>query len=84
MENKTDNKADNKTDNKINMWTEIGKTAGELYLEFKNKGAFSLMKASESSKSDSNVVVMALGWLAREGKLEVKKTKRAYEMKIVD
>lgn len=76
-------KKENKTE-KIDMWAEIGQTAGEIYNTYKGKGEFSLMKAGEASKSDSNVVAMALGWLAREGKLEVKKTKRAYEMKILD
>jgi len=83
MESKTE-KMESKTENKIDMWAEIGKTAGEVYRGFKDKGTFSLVNAIEVSKSDSNVVLMALGWLAREGKIEIKKTRKAYEMKITN
>lgn len=68
----------------MDIWTEIGKAAGEVYEAFKGKGKVPLNATQKISKSDSTIVLMAIGWLAREGKAEVTKGKTSYEIKILD
>lgn len=59
------------------MLDEIGKTAGEIwhYLE-KNEEA-SVGKLIQELKQTDRMILLGLGWLAREGKLKIEKRQRA-------
>lgn len=52
----------------------IGATAGKVWSELGNRGQTSLRSLSKHVGSDAATTQMAVGWLAREGKvrLEVK------------
>ncbi|ENN96074.1 hypothetical protein J422_04363 [Methanocaldococcus villosus KIN24-T80] len=52
-----------------NMWAKIGETAGAIYNLLKEKGDMSLSKLENSLRKkgyNSNIIKMAVGWLARK------------------
>jgi hypothetical protein len=55
---------------------QIGETAGEVWKSLENHGPMSLAKLVERVGGNRDVVMQAIGWLAREDKLEVSETKR--------
>jgi len=50
--------------------TEIGFIAGDIYKLLKEKGPLSLKEILSSLKAEQTIAVMAVGWLAREDKIE--------------
>ena len=56
---------------------EIGETAGEVWKALHKHGSMSVAKLVERIGGNRDVVMQAVGWLAREGKLEISETKRA-------
>jgi Winged helix-turn-helix domain (DUF2582) len=55
---------------------EIGETAGTIWQALNENGAMSIAKLVERIGGNRDVVMQAVGWLAREGKLEISETKR--------
>jgi hypothetical protein len=55
---------------------EIGETAGTVWQVLNKHGAMSVAKLVERIGGNRDVVMQAVGWLAREGKLEISETKR--------
>ncbi|AEF97262.1 Protein of unknown function DUF2582 [Methanotorris igneus Kol 5] len=55
------------------MWAKIGETAGRVYhlLEEGEKNLSSLTKILRREGHNTNLVIMAIGWLAREDKINV-------------
>ena len=51
------------------MIHQIGNTAGNLWLLLKNRGEISVSQLPKMMEEKSIVVHQALGWLAREGKI---------------
>ncbi len=49
------------------MITEIGIAAGDIWHYLDEKGAATLDELVRSVKKDRNLLLMSLGWLAREG-----------------
>lgn len=49
---------------------EIGFVAGDIYKLLKEKGSLTLKEIISSIKAEQTTAVMALGWLAREDKIE--------------
>jgi hypothetical protein len=47
----------------------IGVTAGEIWLLLGEKGETSIPQLIQLLKEDDSIVYQALGWLAREGKI---------------
>ena len=57
----------------------IGVMAGKIWLLLGEKGETSILQLTQLLKEDSAIVYQALGWLAREGKIEsVMKGKTEY------
>jgi len=57
----------------------VGVTAGKIWLLLGEKGETSIPQIIQLLKEDSAIVYQALGWLAREGKIEsVMKGKTEY------
>ena len=56
----------------MELWGEIGSTAGTIYTNFAGKGEIKLSQVEKKVKSKASVE-MALGWLAREGKARISK-----------
>jgi hypothetical protein len=55
---------------------QIGETAGAVWKSLDKHGAMSLAKLVERVGGNRDVVMQAIGWLAREDKLEMSETKR--------
>ena len=55
---------------------QIGETAGAVWKILSENGPQSLAKVVERVGGNRDLVMQAIGWLAREGKLEVTETKR--------
>lgn len=66
----------------IDLWGDIGKTAGEIYVNFVGKGEVKLSDAKKKV-SKKELFEMAVGWLAREGKIQVLKKGKDIKIKIL-
>jgi hypothetical protein len=55
---------------------QIGETAGDVWKSLDKHGPMSLAKLVERVGGNRDVVMQAIGWLAREDKLEMSETKR--------
>ncbi len=58
------------------MIYEIGETAGQVWKFLDQKGEADLNQLKKGIKADPNLILQALGWLAREDKLHVEKKGR--------
>lgn len=58
------------------MIYEIGETAGQVWKFLDQKGEANLNQLKKGIKADPNLILQALGWLAREDKLHVEKKGR--------
>lgn len=57
--------------------TEIGETAGLVWNTLNKSGPLSLAKLVKKLAIPRDLVMQALGWLAREGKIDVKEERRS-------
>ncbi len=55
---------------------QIGETAGAIWRTLHENGPQSLAKIVERVGGNRDLVMQGLGWLAREGKLDIAETKR--------
>ena len=55
---------------------QIGETAGAIWHALNENGSLSYAKLVEQVGGNRDVVMQAVGWLAREGKVEITETKR--------
>jgi hypothetical protein len=55
---------------------QIGETAGAVWHALRKHGPLSLAKLVETVGANRDVVMQAIGWLAREDKLDLTETKR--------
>jgi Winged helix-turn-helix domain (DUF2582) len=55
---------------------QIGETAGSVWHALNEHGPLSVAKIVERVGGNRDVVMQAVGWLAREGKVEISETKR--------
>ena len=55
---------------------EIGETAGQVWQALHKHGSMSVAKLVEHVGGNRDVLMQAVGWLAREGKLDISETKR--------
>lgn len=64
------------------MITEIGIVAGEIwsYLEKYNETTFE--KLQEATGRERDLIIMGLGWLAREGHIILEKKDESYTIKL--
>lgn len=59
------------------MFDEIGKTAGEIWRYLEQNHEASVGKLTKELKKTERMILLGIGWLAREGKLSIEKRKRA-------
>jgi hypothetical protein len=58
------------------MWlTKIGENAGKVWKTLHDKGGLNLSSLKKASKLDDRQLYLALGWLAREDKVNFKQEK---------
>jgi hypothetical protein len=60
----------------------IGETAGLVWNFLQSKGESSLSALEKGVEAPKPMVSMAVGWLAREGKIRVKDEKRAVRISL--
>ena len=58
------------------MIPKIGQTAGMVWKFLEDKGEANLTQLKKGVKADPNLVLQAIGWLAREDKLQIQKKER--------
>jgi len=63
-------------DKHVNMLEQIGETAGSVWRALETKGPQSLGALKKNVKAPGDLVMMAVGWLAREGKLTLEQKGR--------
>ena len=54
----------------------IGETAGKVWRLLNENGGASLSQLKKGVKVDPNLILQAIGWLAREDKLRIEKNGR--------
>jgi len=62
----------------------IGETAGVVWQYLKEQGRTPLTTLQRGIGAPSDAVLMAVGWLAREGKVELKQEKRTVNIKLTE
>lgn len=60
----------------------IGEIAGKVWNDLNDKGNLTVAKLKTALKADVFVLNAAIGWLAREDKIEVSKTKSSITIKL--
>lgn len=55
---------------------QIGETAGLVWHVLEKSGPMTLAKLAKELSAPRDVVMQAVGWLAREGKIEIQESKR--------
>lgn len=64
------------------MQDRIGAAAGNIWSHLEKTGEMSPRKLGIAVKEKSDVVYMALGWLARENKVEFNAMKNTFKVKL--
>jgi hypothetical protein len=64
------------TETSNTLVSEIGKTAGEVWLFLSEKGPISIAKLVKAVDEPRDNVMQAIGWLAREDKLKIEEDGR--------
>ena len=64
------------------MQDKIGYVAGSIWQQLEQKGEMTPRKLTTTMKESSDVVYLALGWLARENKIEFQPTKSTFRVKL--
>ena len=62
---------------------QIGETAGSVWHALDEGGSLSLAKLVEHVGGNRDVVMQAVGWLAREGKIDITETKRGRVVSLI-
>ncbi len=63
---------------------QIGKTAGLVWKLLNDDGPISLAKLAKQVDAPRDLVMQAVGWLAREGKVEIEESGRAKTISLVE
>ena len=61
---------------------EIGETAGAIWQTLNEEGPLRLATLKKQIEASDSVFHMALGWLAREGKISIEADGRSYRVQI--
>lgn len=62
------------------MEHEIGEAAGQIWRWLEEKGETTVTKLRQETKLSDQLLHMGLGWLAREGKIELVKDRRTVKV----
>jgi hypothetical protein len=58
------------------MMPKIGETAGKVWKFLEEKGEANLTQMKKGVKAEPDLILQAIGWLAREDKLRIEKKER--------
>ena len=62
---------------------QIGETAGQVWHELSENGAMSLAKLAKRLDAPRDLVMQAVGWLARENKIQIVEQKRVKTISLI-
>lgn len=62
---------------------QIGETAGQVWHELSENGAKSLAKLAKQLDAPRDLVMQAVGWLARENKIQIVEQKRVKTISLI-
>jgi len=62
----------------------IGETSGKVWQYLRKNGASTLTALEKGIKAPASAVYMALGWLAREGKVAIEQEKRSVKISLTE
>jgi hypothetical protein len=63
---------------------DIGDTAGKVWNFLHERGQSKLSAVEQGVRAPKSLVYMAVGWLAREGKLEVRQERRTVQVSLTE
>jgi hypothetical protein len=63
---------------------QIGATAGLVWKYLNKNGSISLAKLAKQIDAPRDLVMQSVGWLAREGKVEIEESGRAKTVSLVE
>lgn len=68
------------------MWTTyaIGDTAGHVWQFLRRNGKSSLTAVKQGTRAPEPIVLMAIGWLAREGKVGLHREGRSLQLWLIE
>ena len=69
------------SDNNVSV-LQIGQTAGEIWRKLSKEGPLSYTRLVKDLAVPRDVIMQALGWLAREEKLEIHETSRGRQVSL--
>lgn len=61
----------------VSVVDQIGQAAGLVWLDLEENGPRSFSKLVKAVNAPRDTVMQAIGWLAREGKVQIKESKRS-------
>ncbi|MDD5555633.1 MAG: winged helix-turn-helix domain-containing protein [bacterium] len=64
------------------LWGKIGETSGQVYQVLQKKKSVTPKELMKDVKAPYDIIQMALGWLAREGKVKFEKAKGTYKLSL--
>jgi len=64
------------------MLNDVGKTAGKVFQNLEAKGPMSMSRLKKEVGGNETMVTMAVGWLAREGKIKVGKERNSMKIQL--
>ena len=62
------------------MLQDIGESAGQLWHYLKENPQSTMEDAAKSLKLKENMLAMAVGWLAREDKVDISQEKKSFKV----
>lgn len=68
----------------VSMIDNVGMTAGKVYKKLDVKGQMSLTRLKREVGGNDTMVTMAVGWLAREGKLNFAKERNVLKIELAN
>jgi len=66
----------------VDIIPEIGETAGKVWQLLNSEGPQTLAQIKKELNSTGELVSLALGWLAREDKVEIRQEKKSYKVSL--
>jgi hypothetical protein len=66
----------------MDLLEQIGETAGRVWTALESKGPHSLAALKKQIKAPGDLVLMAVGWLAREGKIALEQKGRIQHLRL--
>jgi hypothetical protein len=64
------------------MLKDVGTTAGKVFQKLETGGSMSMSRLKKEVGGNETLVTMAIGWLAREGKIKLAKERNSLKIEL--